>query len=193
MTIPSFAPSSFWHALQWVDSRDIRLMHRVNRWRAPRWIRLWMTAATRGGDGSLWYAIGLAVAAFGGDERFRALPAAVLSAGSGVALFLRMKRVCGRKRPCALAAAGVDRMTQNCWAKVLPPDQFSFPSGHTITAFSVASSLGHFYPAMQPGLLFCAASVAASRVLLGMHFLTDVLVGALIGASLGRAFAFLLG
>ncbi len=38
---------------------------------------------------------------------------------------------------------------------------------------------------MLPGLLFCAASVAASRILLGMHFLSDVLAGAAIGCALG--------
>jgi undecaprenyl-diphosphatase len=44
-----------------------------------------------------------------------------------------------------------------------------------------------FYPALFAGLLFCAASVAVSRVLLGMHFLSDVLAGALIGTALGWA------
>jgi undecaprenyl-diphosphatase len=66
----------------------------------------------------------------------------------------------------------------------LPPDQFSFPSGHTITAFAVAVTLGMFYPAMLPALLFCAFCIAASRVLLGMHFLSDVIVGALLGTGL---------
>jgi undecaprenyl-diphosphatase len=62
--------------------------------------------------------------------------------------------------------------------------QFSFPSGHTITAFSVAVSLSLFYPELTVGLLFCAVSVAASRILLGMHFLSDVLAGAAIGTGL---------
>jgi undecaprenyl-diphosphatase len=70
---------------------------------------------------------------------------------------------------------------------LLPPDQFSFPSGHTITAFAVAVSLSSFYPNLTMGLLFCAISVAASRILLGMHFLSDVLAGAAIGAGLGLA------
>ena len=38
---------------------------------------------------------------------------------------------------------------------------------------------------MLPGLLFCAVSIAASRVVLGMHFLSDVLAGAALGATLG--------
>jgi undecaprenyl-diphosphatase len=136
-----------------------------------------MVAATRGGDGWLWYGMGMVVALFGGPDRIKAVASAALAVGAGVALFLKLKRAFGRRRPCALEP--------HCWATLLPPDQFSFPSGHTITAFSVALSLGAFYPIMLPGLLFCAASVALSRILLGMHFLTDVLAGALIGCLLG--------
>jgi len=159
------------------EKADHRLMRRVNRWPAPKWFRLWMMAATRGGDGWLWYAMGAVVAIFGGTQRIPALSAAVAAVGAGIAIFIRLKRVCGRKRPCALEP--------HCWATLLPPDQFSFPSGHTITAFAVAVSLGAFYPNAYAGLLFCAASVAASRVLLGMHFLTDVIAGAVIGSALG--------
>jgi len=136
-------------------------MRQVNRWRPPRWLRLWMIAATRCGDGWLWYGIGAVVALFGGPERFWALLATATAAASGIAVFLKLKRAFGRKRPCE----------PHCWATLLPPDQFSFPSGHTITAFAVAISLGTFYPAMRGELLFCAGSVACSRILLGMHFL----------------------
>jgi len=117
-----------------VEVGDHRLMRQVNRWRAPRWLRLWMIAATRGGDGWLWYAMGLVVALVGGFERFQALGAATVSVAFGIALFLRLKRAFGRRRPCALEP--------HCWATLLPPDQFSFPSGHTITAFAVMVSLG---------------------------------------------------
>lgn len=167
-----------------VEVGDHRLMRRVNRWRAPRWLRLWMIAATRGGDGWLWYAMGLVVALFGGAERFPALAAAAIATGLGIALFLKLKRAFGRKRPCALEP--------HCWATLLPPDQFSFPSGHTITAFAVTVSLGVYYPAMLPGLFFCAVSVALSRILLGMHFLSDVIAGGMIGAALGYWAAILL-
>ena len=147
-------------------------------------MRLWMVAATRGGDGWLWYGVGAAVALDGGPERFHALLAAVLAVSAGIASFLALKRTCGRKRPCALEP--------HSWATLLPPDQFSFPSGHTITAFAMAVSLSAFYPVMLPGLLFCAFSVALSRILLGMHFLSDVLAGAAIGSALGYAAASLL-
>ena len=156
---------------------DHYLMRSVNQWRAPRWMRMWMIAATRGGDGWLWYLMGLAVALFGGPERFEAVGAAALASGVGVGLFLKLKKTFKRRRPCALEP--------HCWATLLPPDQFSFPSGHTITAFAVTVALGTFYPAMLLGLCFCAVSVALSRIVLGMHFLTDVIAGAAIGGLLG--------
>jgi len=165
--------------LSFIDHRDHRLMRHVNRWPAPRWIRIWMICATRGGDGWLWYALGLTLLLFGGDARFMAVGAATLAAGAGIALFLRIKKATGRKRPCAIEP--------HCWATLLPPDQFSFPSGHTITAFAVAVSLSRFYPELAPGLFFCAISVATSRILLGMHFLSDVLAGAAIGTLLAFA------
>lgn len=163
--------------LTFIAHRDHRLMRRINRWPAPRWIRIWMLCATRGGDGWLWYAMGLVILLFGGDSRFQAVGAAALAAGLGIAIFLRLKKATGRKRPT--------QFEPHCWATLLPPDQFSFPSGHTITAFAVAVSLSMFYPALAIGLLFCALSVAGSRILLGMHFLSDVLAGAAIGTLLG--------
>lgn len=162
--------------LTYIGDRDHRLMLRVNGWRAPRWIRVWMLCATRGGDGWLWYGMGLVIALFGGEGRFAAIGTAALAAALGICIFLSLKKATGRRRPSAFAP--------HCWATLFPPDQFSFPSGHTITAFAVALSLSHFYPALEAGLLFCAVSVAASRILLGMHFLSDVIAGAVIGSML---------
>src|SRR3954451_9422698 len=72
--------------------RDQRLMRRLNRCPAPRWIRVWMLAATRAGDGWLWYAMALMILALGGENRFRALAAAILAAGSGILLFRAVKK-----------------------------------------------------------------------------------------------------
>ena len=163
------------YMLSYIARRDHTLMRRVNRWHAPRWIRVWMLCATRGGDGWLWYSMGLMILLMGGDRRFQAVGAGAIAAGLGIASFLRLKKATGRRRPGAFEP--------HCWATLLPPDQFSFPSGHTITAFAVAVSLSRFYPELAVGLLFCALSVAASRVLLGMHFLSDVVAGAAIGAT----------
>jgi undecaprenyl-diphosphatase len=118
----------------------------------------------------------LLVLLFGGEGRFTAVASAGSAAFVGFCTFVCIKKVSGRKRPCAIEP--------HCWARLLPPDQFSFPSGHTITAFSVAVSLSAFYPSLTAPLLFCAVSIAVSRILLGMHFLSDVVVGAILGTLL---------
>jgi len=138
-----------------------------------------MVYASRAGDGWLWIALGLVLLLFGGERRFGALEAGFISVGAGLVTFLVLKRVTGRERPCA--------METHCWSSLLPPDRFSFPSGHTITAFAVAVPFGLVYPSLLVGLVFCAVSVAASRVLLGLHYLSDVLAGVLIGATIGLA------
>lgn len=165
--------------LDYIAARDHRLMRRVHRWRPPRWFRLWMIWSTRGGDGWLWYALSGVLIAAGGSTRYEAVAAAWTACGAGAILFLIMKRLAGRKRPNALQP--------HCWATLLPPDQFSFPSGHTITAFAFTVAVGSFYPYLIGALLFCALSVATSRIVLGMHFLSDVVVGAMLGAGLGYA------
>ena len=140
-------------------------------------MRVWMILASRAGDGWLWWSLGLVLLLFGGPHRFAAVGAAVLSAALSIALFRRLKRITGRKRPCSTGP--------HAWATLLPPDQFSFPSGHSMTAFSVAAPLSLFYPTLEAGLLFCALSIAFSRVLLGLHFLSDVMVGSVLGATIG--------
>jgi undecaprenyl-diphosphatase len=165
--------------LHFIATRDHKIMRKVNKWPAPKWIRLWAIAATRAGDGWLWYLAGLAILLFGGDERFTAIASAGSAALVGVGIFTSVKKISGRKRPCEIEP--------HCWATLLPPDQFSFPSGHTITAFAVALGISAFYPVLSPLLIFCATSIAASRILLGMHFLSDVVVGAIIGAGLAFA------
>jgi undecaprenyl-diphosphatase len=165
--------------LHLISSGDHKLMRKVNRWAAPKWIRLWAIAATRAGDGWLWYLMGLVILLFGGETKFAALASSGAAALCGIVLFKALKRISGRTRPC--------HIEPHCWATLLPPDQFSFPSGHSITAFAVALTLGAFYPSLLPALVFCALSIAISRILLGMHFLSDVLVGGTIGAGLAAA------
>lgn len=162
-----------------IERRDHRVMRRINRWRAPRWIRIWMIAATRLGDGWLWYSLAAGLLVFGGPQRFAAVSAAGSAAIVGIFVFKALKHLSHRPRPC--------QFEPHCWSKVLPPDRFSFPSGHTMTAFSIAVVLSFFYPPLQPALYFLALSIALSRIVLGMHFLSDVLAGIVLGVALGCA------
>ena len=163
----------------YLSSRDKKLMRKLNGWRPPHWVRIWMVLASRLGDGWLWWGIGIAIMIFGGPLRWVALAATLASAAIAIAFFSQIKKLFNRTRPCEIA--------EHCWATLLPPDQFSFPSGHTMTAFSIAVPLSLFYPAIEPALLFCAFSIAISRIMLGLHYLTDVIVGAALGSVIGYA------
>ena len=152
-------------------------MRRVHRWPAPRWIRMWMLASTRAGDGWLWAVLGVALLLLGGEKGLPAVSAATSAGILSIVLFLLLKRVFNRRRPCELEA--------HCWATLAPPDEYSFPSGHTMVAFAVTAPLSLFYSELLWTLLFCALSIAVSRIVLGMHFLTDVIAGAALGSGLG--------
>ena len=164
-------------ARQTLSAPDYGLMRRLNRWRAPRWIRWWMLGATRAGDGWLWAAIGIALVISSDSQRFHAVEAAASAIAAGILIFHHVKRVVCRLRPRDIEP--------HCWARIVTRDRFSFPSGHSTTAFAVALSLGSFYPEAMPLLIFFAVNVAISRVAVGMHFLSDVLVGSGMGALLG--------
>ncbi|MDP9146801.1 MAG: phosphatase PAP2 family protein [Acidobacteriota bacterium] len=163
----------------YIDRRDQRLMMWLNHWSAPRWVRYWMTIATRLGDGWIWYGMGALILLIGGPKRFVAAETAGSAAMAGILVFKALKLLSHRPRPCAT--------TPHCWSKVLPPDKFSFPSGHTMSAFSIAIVLSYFYPSLEGALFFVASSIAVSRIVLGMHFLSDVLAGVVLGVALGCA------
>jgi undecaprenyl-diphosphatase len=161
----------------WLSMPDYGLMRRVNRWRPPSWLRWWFIAATRAGDGWLWIVCGmLLLCRFDRMEQIAFLAAAA-AASLGILVFWSVKKLVGRSRPCSFEP--------NCWFSIAPPDRFSFPSGHTITAFAVTVPIGLSFPSTVGPLLFLACNVALSRIILGMHFLSDVVAGALIGTTLG--------
>lgn len=90
-------------------------------------------------------------------------------------IYFVLKNLFKRSRPY------VALNTQNF---ITPGDRFSFPSGHTSAAFLVATLLSTFHPYSTPLVMLWASTVAMARVVLGVHFPTDTLIGALMGSGL---------
>lgn len=111
-----------------------------------------------------------------GDTRAAAL---LLIMGLGFALerpvYYLAKNAFKRNRP-AQALPGFNSV-------ITPSDHFSFPSGHTSGAFLVATVVVMFYPGLFWLMYPWACLVGASRILLGVHFPTDTLAGAVMGTS----------
>jgi len=142
-------------------------------------VRQYFAAVSRLGDGVFWYALMALVVAVDG---YAGLVASTHMAATGLAallLYTRLKRWARRPRPCARDV--------RIRALVRPLDEFSFPSGHTLhaVAFTVVA-LAH-YPALAWLLVPFTASVGASRVVLGLHYPSDVLAAVAAGGSLGAA------
>lgn len=70
---------------------------------------------------------------------------------------------------------------------VPPLDQYSFPSGHTLHAVAFTLVALGYYPSLAILLLPFTLLVATSRLVLGLHYPSDVLAGAAIGALVGGA------
>lgn len=69
---------------------------------------------------------------------------------------------------------------------VVPSDQFSFPSGHTSAAFMFCLLTVNAFPILLWPLVLWASMVGFSRVILGVHYPTDILVGSIMGMSLAQ-------
>ena len=153
-------------------------MRRVNRWRAPRWFRWWMLLATRAGDGWLWGAIGIAVL-LSSAPRALSRPRSRRLRRHGRHPDFSPDQT--RRRPHAAARYR---------AALLGAHRHSGPVFVPVGAFDYGVRGGAVAGLVLSGskcrlLLMLAANVAISRVIVGMHFLSDVLVGSGMGALLG--------
>ena len=165
--------------LIYLDSNDRRLSDHLENWCPPRWIRFWMVWSTKLGDGWLWAFVAMTLIWRGEHATFVAAGLACCAANIAM---IALKRRFRRCRPRAQAA---NQLFQLVRADLSGFDGFSFPSGHTMNAFAISVVLLAMHPRLLPVLAFAATSIGASRVVLRMHFVTDVVAGAILGAAIG--------
>lgn len=160
--------------------------------RCDAWLCLWLNGATRHaplrrllravswlGDGLLWYGLMLAMLLHGGAQ---AAPAVLHMIATGVvctATYRLLKRGTGRPRPYQVIPAVA--------LGAAPLDAYSFPSGHTLHAVAFTMVAASHYPSLAAALAAFAGLTAVSRVVLGLHYPSDVAAGALIGGAIAGA------
>ena len=159
------------------DHAEYRLCRRLNRGVQLTWVRVFFKTASRLGDGLIWYALILALPLLYGDEGLRVAAIMLATGAVGLALYKFLKRTFVRERPF-IRHAGISLAGA-------PLDRYSFPSGHTLHAVAFTWLAVAAFPVLGCVLLPLALAIAASRVVLGLHYPTDVLVGALLGAITG--------
>jgi len=160
------------------DAAEYGICRALNSGASVRGLRHAFRVASRLGDGIAWYVLIIALPFIYGPSAVR--PAITMAATgiAGVLLYKWLKRTLVRERPF---------ITHSAIARAAAPlDRYSFPSGHTLHAVSFTwQAVAHFGDLAWILVPF-AALIAASRVVLGLHYPTDVLVGALIGALLAQ-------
>ena len=89
-------------------------------------------------------------------------------------IYFILKNTLKRRRP--------PDIVPNFKCLVTPSDQFSFPSGHTMAAFLLTGLVVVEFGAIALPMYLWATAVGASRVILGVHFPSDILAGASLGS-----------
>lgn len=172
------APTSSWGV--WfarVDAAEYGLCLRLNHGAAFPVPRRIFQLASRLGDGVIWYLLIMVLPCLYGRPALRPAVVMALTGALGLAVYKVLKRAFVRERPFITHAA-IDRA-------MAPLDRYSFPSGHTLHAMSFTLQACVHFPQLSWVLVPLALTIAASRVVLGLHYPTDVLAGAVLGALLG--------
>lgn len=171
--------TSRWLASRWLQSvyqYDLRMllwfMHRRHR-------QLWIAfarAISRSGDGLMQIALPCLLYAL--DRQHGALVVIATATAFAIErpLYWVLKNSCQRRRPPEAIPSFSSVITAS--------DRFSFPSGHTGAAFLLAAISTEHYAALTLPMYLWASAVGVSRVVLGVHFPTDILAGALLGSGI---------
>jgi membrane-associated phospholipid phosphatase len=129
-----------------------------------------------------WFLIAATVAVLGGARGRRAAATGIAAIGLTSFLVNQPMKLAGERRRPDRTQLGVP---ESRWVPM--PSSTSFPSGHSGSAAAFAVSVGDLLPELSLPLRMAAAVVAFSRVYTGVHYPSDVVVGAAVGAVLGRA------
>jgi undecaprenyl-diphosphatase len=161
---------------------DLDLCLMCNRISTSLPLERFFRAVSRLGDGVFWYSLMLVFPLLYGSAGALVTVHMLTAALPSLLLYKYLKRKTLRPRPCAVSP----RVKQ----KTRALDQFSFPSGHTLHAVCFTVIICGHFAGIGWLLIPFTLLVALSRPVLGLHYPSDVLAGAAIGAtiaSLSRA------
>ncbi|HAW92519.1 MULTISPECIES: phosphatase PAP2 family protein [unclassified Arsukibacterium] len=168
------------NTLQKLTLLDTRLFFQVNLIGQLPSVRKLSLGLSRCGDGPLYLIIALLLWQFDHSKGSPFVQHALLAFAIELPLYLLLKNAIQRERPSG--------SQQHGWAPAIrPSDRFSFPSGHTAAAFMFAWLLAAYYPEFSFYYLLLASGIGLSRVLLGVHYPTDILAGASLGSVIALA------
>ena len=126
------------------------------------------------GDGKLWYALIATLPWWGGATGTKCALYMIGLGAVNLVFYKALKQRIARPRPY-VSCPGIRACCRSL-------DEFSFPSGHTMHAVSFTMLLVHYHPALALPLWSFTLLAALSRVVLGLHYPSDVAIGAAIGA-----------
>lgn len=152
---------------------DSSLCVAVNHTSQYRLIRDFFRVVSRLGDGMFWYALMIGILIIKGTEGTFSVIHMLLAGLLGTLVYKWLKGKTLRPRPY--------EVHQDIWLTGKPLDKFSFPSGHTLHAVIFSLVALNYYPELAIIIVPFTVMVALSRVVLGLHYPSDVLAGALIG------------
>jgi undecaprenyl-diphosphatase len=159
------------------DAAELKFCRYLNRSSRSFAVRQLFRAVSWLGDGWIWYAAILALPLTLGIEGLQAGLHLAATGALGVLLYKLIKHRAVRERPYITHSA------IECASA--PLDRYSFPSGHTLHAVCFTLMLTTYFPEWTAALVVLATLIALSRVILGLHYPTDVAAGAVLGGLLG--------